>query len=152
MVLGRLEDADVTWNYVNAAIWSAAEPAMGVIAACIPSFRPLLTYLWKGTTKVSTLGSKTAQATTSSTSSRMMWSKLGKDDTDRPGRFSRLEEGHPGRWGHDTNIHGGRETGLGSDEENISLEEINAGSHGGIKVKNEVVITVQPWEYKDKLF
>ncbi|MDI1491392.1 MAG: rRNA-binding ribosome biosynthesis protein rpf2 [Ramalina farinacea] len=32
---------DPTWALVPVAIWSAAEPAMGVIAACLPSLRPL---------------------------------------------------------------------------------------------------------------
>ncbi|MDI1490806.1 MAG: hypothetical protein OHK93_002010 [Ramalina farinacea] len=42
IVLSRLSDADVTWNYVDSAIWSAAEPCMGVISACIPSLHPLV--------------------------------------------------------------------------------------------------------------
>lgn len=33
VVLSRLENDDVTWNFVNSAIWSAAEPCMGVISA-----------------------------------------------------------------------------------------------------------------------
>ena len=33
---------DPTWALVPVAVWSAAEPAMGVIAACLPSLRPLL--------------------------------------------------------------------------------------------------------------
>lgn len=37
VVLSRLASVDVTWNYVNSAIWSAAEPSMGVISACTPS-------------------------------------------------------------------------------------------------------------------
>ncbi|KAI4133647.1 MAG: hypothetical protein LQ341_006147 [Variospora aurantia] len=34
VVLSRLHHADVTWNFVNSAIWSAAEPCMGVVSAC----------------------------------------------------------------------------------------------------------------------
>ncbi|KAF6231454.1 hypothetical protein HO173_010415 [Letharia columbiana] len=36
--LGRL---DITWNYVAPATWTAAEPAVAVISACLPSLRPL---------------------------------------------------------------------------------------------------------------
>ncbi|KAI4286587.1 MAG: hypothetical protein L6R35_004157 [Caloplaca aegaea] len=41
VVLARLEQADVTWNYINTVIWSVLEPSMAVVCACIPSLRPL---------------------------------------------------------------------------------------------------------------
>ncbi len=152
MVLGRLEDADLTWNYVNAAIWSAAEPAMGVIAACIPSLRPLFAFFWQGSNNVSAMSSKRAQANTSSTSSNMMRLTLGSQDrVDRVGRFERLEEGPVGQRGYSTDIHGGQRVQLADGEEDISMEEANV-PYGAIKVENEVVITTQAWEYKDKLF
>ena len=152
VVLGRLENVDVTWNYVNAAIWSAAEPAMGVIAACIPAMRPLFALIWRGSHHGPTMTSKGAQPTTSSTSSRTTWPAIGsKDGSETAGGFTRLEEPAGRGWGHNTNIHGGQREGRGSNGDNISLEELNV-PHGGIKVKNEVVITTQAWEYKDKLF
>ncbi|KAG6993905.1 hypothetical protein G7Y79_00049g084650 [Physcia stellaris] len=37
IVVARLHDFDVTWNYVNAAIWSAAEPCRRVFHLYVPS-------------------------------------------------------------------------------------------------------------------
>ncbi|KAG8525603.1 uncharacterized protein KY384_009247 [Bacidia gigantensis] len=51
VVLSRLTSVDVTWNYVDSAIWSAAEPSMGVISACLPSLRPLVSILLRGTVR-----------------------------------------------------------------------------------------------------
>ncbi|KAL2036834.1 hypothetical protein N7G274_010377 [Stereocaulon virgatum] len=157
IVLSRLYDADVTWNYVNAAIWSAAEPSMGVIAACIPSLRPLVAYSWRGIHKDPTiLTKKSDQATTSSGSSRMMWpSRVHGEDL--VGGFTRLEEGRlrrdqtQDRWGHDVNVRGGKSNRASNVEGNVSLEELNS-HHTGIRVKNEVTVTSTAWNYKDKVF
>ena len=95
---------------------------------------------------------KSAQATTSSASSKIIWPTLGnKDEGDKAGGFTRLEEPNRVCWGHETNIHGGRERAMETSEGNVSLGEMNL-PHDGIKVKNEVVITTQAWDYKDKLF
>ncbi|KAL2058653.1 hypothetical protein ABVK25_001381 [Lepraria finkii] len=157
IVLSRLYDTDVTWNYVNAAIWSAAEPSMGVIAACIPSLRPLVAFLWRGSHKGRTLFSKkSAQATTSSGSSRMVWPTRNHGE-DLVGGFTRLEEGRrprdqcQDRWGHDVNVHGGKNNGAANEEEDVSMEELNP-TDTGIRVKSEVTVTSIAWDYKDKVF
>ena len=125
---------------------------MGIIAACIPSMRPLIALLWKGSHRGLTTDSKNAQATNSSASSKMIWPSLGKkDEGDKAGGFIRLEEPAGGRWGHDTNIQGGRERATGTIENDVSLEEMNV-QHGEIKVKNEVDVTTHAWTYKDKVF
>ncbi len=125
---------------------------MGVIAACIPSLRPLISMLWKGTHQGPSVMSRTlknAQATTSSGSSRMIWPGR-KEDGDKVSGFTRLEDPMPagGRYGHGNDIHGGRRTG-GADD--VSLEEIHP-PETGIRVKNVVVVTSESWEYKDRLF
>ncbi|KAI4257730.1 MAG: hypothetical protein L6R42_005484 [Xanthoria sp. 1 TBL-2021] len=132
VVLSRLEIEDVTWNYVNSAIWSAAEPCMGVISACLPSLRPLVALMTRGTHRAPKNGGKSAQATTSSGSSRMVWRRK---DSDRAKHFSRLEDSvaEQARWGRDVTVKGGRDTDQGSSE-NISLQEINVPP-GQIKVK-----------------
>ncbi|KAI4228432.1 MAG: hypothetical protein L6R36_001623 [Xanthoria steineri] len=49
-VLAGVDQSDVTWNYVPAATWSAAEPSVAVVSACLPSLRPLFVRLiWGGT-------------------------------------------------------------------------------------------------------
>ena len=40
---------------------------------------------------------------------------------------------------------------MGTREDNIGLEEMDVPD-GGIKVKNEVVVTTHAWLYKDKVF
>ncbi|KAI4268121.1 MAG: hypothetical protein L6R38_007957 [Xanthoria sp. 2 TBL-2021] len=150
VVLSRLENEDVTWNYVNSAIWSAAEPCMGVISACLPSLRPLVALMTRGTHRAPKIGGKSAQATTSSGSSRVVWRRK---DTDHGKHFSRLEDSvaEQARWGHDVTVKGGRETDHGSSE-NISLQEINVPP-GQIKVKEEIVVTSTDWlDYKDRVY
>jgi len=154
IVRSRLGEYDVTWNYVNAAIWSVAEPSMGVIAACIPSLRPLISLVWKGSHRGPTMVSKSAQATNSSDSSRMIWPVRGKDDVQPVGGFTRLEDPNSGsdrdRWGHEANAQGGKyQETTGSNE--IDLEEMNPGA-GGIRVKKEVTVTSHAWDYKDRLY
>ena len=127
-----------------------------VIAACIPSLRPLAAMIWRGTHRGPTMmskSSKTAQVTSSVASSRMMWPGRGnQDETNPPGGFTRLEDQisavDKDRWGHDTNVQGGtnRKT-TGADE--ISLEEVN---DRGIRVKNEITVISEAWDYKDRLY
>lgn len=153
-VLSRLQAYDVLWNYVNSAVWSAAEPSMSVIAACLPSLRPLVALIWKGSFHGPALLSKTSQATTSSGSSKLVWPIRGKEETQPAGGFTRLEDTVIGadraRWGHETEIHGGQQKGIsGSDE--IGLEEMNSGFEG-IRVENEVTVTSHAWDYKDRIY
>lgn len=128
-----------------------------VIAACIPSLRPLAAMIWRGTHRAPTLmskSSKNAQATTSNASSRMIWPARGnQDETNPAGGFTRLEDPisiDKDRWGRNVNVQGGNKTGTtGLDE--ISLEEMDT-SRRGIRVKNEITITSEAWDYKDRLF
>ncbi|KAL8996332.1 MAG: hypothetical protein Q9169_004132 [Polycauliona sp. 2 TL-2023] len=131
VVLSRLENEDLTWNFVNSAIWSAAEPCMGVISAMG--------------------GGTSAQATTSSGSSRMVWRRR---DSDNGKHFSRLEDpvAEHTRWGRHVTVRGGRSTDHQGSSENISLQEINVPA-GQIKVKEEIVVTSTDWlEYKDRVY
>lgn len=144
-------------NYVNSAIWSAAEPSMGVISACIPSLRPLISLLTCGTTRgigVSKSAKSSAQET-SSGASRMVWRSPRAGEDGRDGYFERLddptERANRRQWGHETNVRGGKVVGRGAEDE-ISLEEMNVPV-GGIRVKDEVRVTSSDWlEYKDKVF
>ncbi|KAL8677165.1 MAG: hypothetical protein Q9224_000751 [Gallowayella concinna] len=149
VVLGRLENEDLTWNFVNSAIWSAAEPCMGVISACLPSLRPLVALITRGTHRAPKEGGANVQGTNSSGSSRMVWRRRDSGQG-KAGQFSRLDDPTP-RWGHDVTVKGGRDTEHGS-EENISLQEINV-PQGQIKVKEEIVVTSTDWlEYKDRVY
>lgn len=143
---------------------------MGVISACIPSLRPLISYITRGTTRgigVSRTGkskskSKGSAQDTSSVASKMAWRNPRTGEDGRDGYFERLEDpseavspggttNRPQYFRHETNVRGGRVVGRGAVDE-ISLEEMNVPA-GGIRVKDEVVITSSDWlEYKDKVF
>lgn len=135
-------------NFVNAAIWTATEPCMGLVSACLPSLRPLVTLLVSGSHRGPPM--KSAQATGSSTSSRMMWrSTNGNED----GTFTRLEEPdkeNNHRWGLSVSVRGGRNNHSSSAVDNISMEEMNVPPNG-IKVKTEVVmVTSDRLDYHDR--
>lgn len=155
IVLSRLGKFDVTWNYVNSAIWSAAEPCMGVISACLPSLRPGLSVLLRGSTKglgVKKIG-KGSAPDISRGSSKNWRSEMRNDDRER--NFQRLDEpieSNKQRWGHEIAVRGGRPIGGRETGNEISLEETNVPA-GGIRVKMEVVVTSSDWlDYKDKVF
>ncbi|KAL8818666.1 MAG: hypothetical protein Q9223_002739 [Gallowayella weberi] len=149
VVLGRLEHEDLTWNFVNSAIWSSAEPCMGVISACLPSLRPLVALITRGTHRAPKKGGANAQGTNSSGSSRIVWRRRDISQS-KAGQFSRLDDPTP-PWGRHVIIKGGRDTEHGSDED-ISLQEINVPP-GQIKVKEEIVVTSTDWlEYKDRVY
>ncbi|KAK4697608.1 hypothetical protein P7C71_g486, partial [Lecanoromycetidae sp. Uapishka_2] len=97
-----------------------------------------------------TMVSKSAQATTSSGSSRMMW-PVRTHGEEPVGGFTRLEDAQD-RWGHKANIRGGKVKNR-TGEDDISLEEMGSPNNGkGIRVKNEITITSEAWDYKDRLY
>ena len=154
VVLSRLEAYDVTWNYVNAAIWSAAEPSMGVIAVCVPSLRPLIALVWKGRHRSAPAAMNGARTSASPYSSRIMWASCGKDQVQLVRRFTQLEDllptGDRDHWGHKANVHGGKCRSTAKSEE-VSYVGTKVRL-GGIRVKNEVIITSHVWDYKDHLY
>ena len=129
-----------------------------VIAACIPSLRPLAAMIWRGTHRAQTTvskSSKAAQATSSSASSRMIWPVRGNQDEANPvGGFTRLEDpisvADKDRWRRDIKVHTGKNRGTAATDE-INLEEIDR-SRKGIRVQNEITITSEAWDYKDRLY
>lgn len=41
----HVDDPDLTWVYLDALIWTVVEPSVAVICACLPTLRPVLSYL-----------------------------------------------------------------------------------------------------------
>ncbi|KAF7868661.1 hypothetical protein EAF04_005191 [Stromatinia cepivora] len=41
----KMDAMDITWSYVGVGLWSAVEIDVAVISACLPTLRPVLTYL-----------------------------------------------------------------------------------------------------------
>lgn len=101
-----------TGDYIDSAIWTTAEPCMGVISACIPSVRPLFSLRMSGPTKgleVSKLRRDSA-LNRSRGSSRMAWRI--RADHDEEERFPRSQEPTDNRmkWGYDVSAKGGKTT------------------------------------------
>ncbi|KAF4977817.1 hypothetical protein FZEAL_5724 [Fusarium zealandicum] len=63
---------DTTWHMGDVAIWSSAEPSVGIISVCLPSFKPFLMHLYgKNTASRGSIGNQAGYALASnSTRSR----------------------------------------------------------------------------------
>ena len=123
---------------------------MGVVSACLPSLRPLAILIVSGSHQGPPVQS--AQATGSSTCTRMM---SRSNNGNEEGTFTRLEE--PANdsnipWGNNVWVRGGRNNQKGSLADNISMEEMNIPPDG-IKVKTEVIlVTSDRFDYHDRLY
>ncbi|KAI4201783.1 MAG: hypothetical protein LQ346_002094 [Caloplaca aetnensis] len=164
VVLARLNHADLTWNYVNSAIWTAAEPCMGVVSACLPSLRPLVTLRLKGTapgiqnrSTTDRSGSYGSSKTVWRNSTKTLWrnSTKSRENSEGGGRhFQRLDDPltKHSRWHRDVTVRGGKDIERGSSGEDISLRDMDVPS-GQIRVKEEVVITSTDWlDYQDRVY
>ena len=150
IVLARINEADITWNYINAGIWSAVEPSVAVMCACLPSLRPLFSVLYETFSAISSTGGKimgNSNTSNSGASSKWAWSIDSKGRMiNSDGSFSRIDEGPDDRLGHNCSVHGGK-TGEGGEVEELELPQ------RGIQVKTEVVlISTERLDYKDRLF
>ena len=145
---------DKLGNYVNSGIWTAVEPSMGVVSACLPSLRPLFKMIvsgtYKGPTFLSRTAGKSAQDYSSGTNfSIHLWSR-NKDHGQDLSRFTRLEEQPANEpenaWGHIVHVDvGGNEDNSGSDDLPTLKRQI--------RVKTEVtLISSQRLEYRDELY
>lgn len=147
-------------DYGYNIIWSCAEPSIGVISACIPSLRPLVSLITRGTTRAagasSSGGGGKGSAHDQSNSGIKTWRSRVADE-DKDGSFARLDDPaddnhHAGsQW--ETSAQGGKVVEAKGGEDEISLEEISRPD-GRIRVKNEVTVSYGDWrlDYKGKVF
>lgn len=144
VVLSRLTVHDITWNFVNAAVWTETESSLSVVSACIPSLRPLVALIIRGNHQWPSIDSASTAVP-----SKTVWRTSKTDDTD--GNFIRLEESLPDSeraWGHKVSVHGGR----ASRENNETIEEVETPPEG-IKVKTEIIlISTDRLDYDDRLY
>lgn len=139
-------------NYVPAAIWSAAEPSIAVVCACLPSLRPLFVHLiWKN--------SKAAPASKHRSISSWRSPKTGPGSTQ--GSFNRLQEFYStdegAKWAWRNNsvtVLGGRPRRGGSAghdaEEGDSEQDVPLGR---IRAKTQVVVSIsERVDWRDDLF
>ncbi|KAK4694299.1 hypothetical protein P7C71_g3261, partial [Lecanoromycetidae sp. Uapishka_2] len=137
--ISQFRSPDVTYYYVDAIIWTAAEPSIAVVSACIPSLRPLFVRLiWGGAYRPRPLEAPAADQNYS-------WRSGSKVPHDRS--FNRLQDGsgdESGKgapWRTNVSVHGGR-------VERNSDEAFELGSQEGetpinrIRAKTTVVLTI----------
>jgi len=129
--------SDSSGNYVNAGIWSALEPNMAVVCACIPSLRPLITIVTRGVFNHPLVRS-TLASHNGSTSKRLWRLSKGKSSD---GTFSHLDEPEDLRpLGHGISVRGGRLHPGQQEGEALELPQ------HGINVRTEIT-----WETSDRL-
>ena len=168
IVLSRIEQSDVTCkpnpsirlliahkltgafpgNYVDAGIWSALEPNMAVICACIPSLRPLASVAGKGFANAPLVARSTARSPSGASSSRRIW-ESGKSSRPSDGAFSQLgdETDDLRPLGHDVSVRAGP-----VDEDQAVAESLEMPEQG-IAVRTEVILsTSDRLLYNDRLF
>ena len=153
-ILSDLHEQDLTWNYVDASIWSAAEPSIGVVSASLPSLRPLFARLiWGRKYQPRHLPHASDRSLTTS------WRSGNKDaGIYDGGSFDQLREtdgGVGGRpWVHNVAVTGGKIGVEGSEE--YRLGSGDSGSHyevpdKGIRVRTTVTVTERV-DWQDDLF
>lgn len=128
------------------AIWTAAEPSLGIVSACIPSLRPLVTYVISGTHRGPTMDSV---QTSSTILNPATW--RASESTERRGAFIQLDDSTneiESAWGHSVFVHGGQPGG----KTRNSIEEVEIPIKG-ITVKTEITLmTSDRLNYNDRLF
>ena len=153
-ILSNLHEEDVTWNYVDASIWSAAEPSIGVVSASLPSLRPLFVrMIWGCKCQPHHLPHSSDRSLTAS------WLSGNKEaEVYRGGSFDRLRETDSGTggkpWVHNVAVTGGRIGDGGSEE--YRLGNGDGESHyevpdKGIRVRTTVTVTERV-DWQDDLF
>ncbi|KAL8662916.1 MAG: hypothetical protein Q9202_004338 [Teloschistes flavicans] len=139
-----------TGNYVPAATWSAAEPSVAVVSACLPSLRPLFVRVVWG-------GSHRPKPPPSTHRSRSVPSWRRNDSkTGNEGSFNRLQEvsgdgGPRSPWRtNSVTVFGGKDKG----DEEIELTGIDHEVPlNRIRAKTEVVLTIsERVDWRDDLF
>lgn len=128
------------------AIWTSAEPSLSIVSACIPSLRPLVTYVIRGTHRGPTTDSVQTSSTVLNTTT---WRT--SESTEPHGAFIQLDESTneiESAWGHSVFVHGGHSGGKNGD----SIEEVEIPKEG-ITVKTEITLmTSDRLNYNDRLF
>ncbi|CAF9907800.1 hypothetical protein IMSHALPRED_006500 [Imshaugia aleurites] len=146
--LGALGQVDFTWNYVSPAIWTAAEPSVAVVSACLPSLRPLFVRIVWGQAYRPTMGSHSSNKGKYSSSWRGGLPSKGAN-----GSFDRLPDTGSGSssktpWRNNVDVHGGQDTASDEIELGGPREILPAR---GIRVKTTVTVT-ERLDWQDKLF
>ncbi|CAF9938603.1 MAG: hypothetical protein ALECFALPRED_007745 [Alectoria fallacina] len=171
----RVDPADITWNFVGVAIWSAVEPIVGIFGACLPSLRPLISHLLDNNAYRSFVASTSKTFQSSISSSSVLKSNQSKSKNWDSTSFARLEE-HDGNaktqrlpWrdqkgprvydneadGHIITVYGGRGPPGRDENDAVEMERISdvEPPKGVIRVKTEILLsTSKRLDYNDRLY
>lgn len=152
-LLVKLTQVDITWNYADAAVWSAVEPNVAVISACLPMLRPVFKLIG-GT--LGSMGSRgrspgyTAGTFGTAGNDQPHWRSSTVPTTKDGGPFARLAEissssdrDHREEWelseGRRSNEVQIMNVSRRSDKMDIQGQaELGAVPQGGIHVRNEI--------------
>ena len=142
-------------DFVPTCIWTAAEPSIAVVSACLPSLRPLFVrVVWGAARKPK---ASQDQYFSSSNPRSSTW-RSGSKTHDRS--FNRLPEsahGAPGEWSNNVAVYGGKGA-QGSEVMELSgakleEEEEEETPMNRIRAKTTVVLTVsERVDWRDDLF
>lgn len=158
VVISQFHGTDITYAYVSGSIWTAAEPSIAVVSACIPSLRPLFVrVVWGGTHRPKPPLPETYPTSSwrSSTKIHPDWSFNRLENNSLPNIYS----GNGSAWNHKTDVYGGKrgkrrgevdeeEIELGGNEEAGSPTPVNR-----IRAQTTVVLTIsERVEWQDDLF
>ncbi|CAF9938329.1 hypothetical protein IMSHALPRED_000764 [Imshaugia aleurites] len=149
VVISRYHGEDFSYDYVPVVIWTAAEPSIAVVSACLPSLRPLFVRVIWG-------GARRPNPTSSANHLPSTW-RSGSKTHDRS--FNRLPEsgkGTTGSWTNNVAVYGGKGPQT-SEEEVLELdshqEEEMQTPLNRIRAKTTVVLTIsERVDWKDDLF
>ena len=129
-------------------VWTAAEPSIAVVSACLPPLRPLIVrVVWGGAWRSA---SRKRQYFVSSDKTTSSW-RGGTKALDR--NFSRLPENGMSIWANDVAVCGGGRI-HGTEEEVLELSSpVEQTPTNRIRAKTTVTLTVsERVDWKDNLF
>ncbi|MCJ1286890.1 hypothetical protein MMC26_006236 [Xylographa opegraphella] len=123
VILNGLEEVDITWEFVNAGLWTSVEPAIGVCSACLPIMRSL--FIRRRNT--SNVASPRSEAKRSVHSALSVRSTKMPDKEHRVGSFTshmplnELSADGELPWGNHVSIYSTSRT---SDHEDIAMDDL----------------------------
>lgn len=158
MVISQYRGADLTWDFVSVNTWTAAEPSIAVVSACLPSLRPLFVRLvWGSAQRPKANAATSAYLHDDYGLASPAWRSGGKSHHDRsfnrlPDNASKQEIYGSSSKTNGVTVYGGKD-GRGTEEETEldGLEEETP--MGRIRAKTTVVWTVsERVDWQDDLF
>ena len=152
----KLHGDDLMYNYVDTAIWSAAEPSIAVVCACLPSLRPLMARLILGH------GHQRATSHPSQRSLSKSWISGSKDwDSQPSGNFNRLRESDSSMnglhqpWLRNVAVSGGPKGEAMGESYGMEGPRVRQSQYdvpeGGIRIKTTITVT-ETVDWRSDLF